>query len=99
MRIDCPHCQQKCRTRSSYRPTRELHKLYLECTSEICGWRGIAVSFFTATTTPSLTPDPLIRIPMDTASARRLIGQLAIDPVGRKLLLEQINEQFGTNAQ
>jgi hypothetical protein len=73
----CPHCGGRTRIRSSEGITPTYRNALLECLDADCGWRGKLDIVITTTITPSLQPDPRIRVPLSPAVAKRL--QAAID--------------------
>lgn len=76
MRINCPHCKELCRIRTSKRPAPVFYEIYSQCTNPECGWCGkIHVEFY-STTTPSRLADPSVNIPIDRESRLKLLIQL-----------------------
>lgn len=76
MRISCPHCGERCATRTSRRPSPALYEAYVHCTNADCGFASKVYVEFALTTTPSLAPRAGVQIPMDSECRRDLIKQL-----------------------
>lgn len=75
LRLDCPHCGAFARIRSSEYLTPIYRQALVECQNADCGWRGTLTLEMTQTLSPSLQPNPEIRLPL----APRLREQLAAD--------------------
>ncbi|SDK70382.1 ogr/Delta-like zinc finger family protein [Billgrantia gudaonensis] len=77
MRIACPHCHERAMTRTSKRPVPVFYEVYAQCTNPRCGWGGKIQVEFVTTTSPSRLPNPDVNIPVEPASRRLLLEQLA----------------------
>ncbi len=70
-KLVCPHCQQPMRIRSSKGLHPLMRELYLQCSSEACGWTGSGSMEVTHTLSPAAIPNPTIQLPDAPAALRR----------------------------
>lgn len=76
MRITCPHCDTRVITRTSKRPLPTFYEVYAQCGNAECGWRGKFLVECAVTFSPSLRPDPAVKIPLAEAKRQALLEQL-----------------------
>lgn len=74
--MSCPHCGEFARVRKSQQLTPIYREALLECQNAKCGWRGKLSLEMTQTLTPSMCPNPEIRLPIAPRLRDRLLAQL-----------------------
>lgn len=71
-RLNCPHCGEFARVRTSQQLTPVYRESLLECQNPECNWRGKLSQEVTHTLSPSARPNPEVRLP-DAPRAHRAI--------------------------
>ncbi|MEQ9130782.1 MAG: ogr/Delta-like zinc finger family protein [Salinisphaeraceae bacterium] len=72
VRMNCPHCGEAAKIRSSQLLSRTYREGYLDCQSPDCGWRGKFSFALTATLAPSERPNPAVHLPLSPRIAAQL---------------------------
>lgn len=67
MKLNCPHCAQRLKIRTSRPVTRQTSQLYYQCENVECAFTCVALLSIIHTLAPSQTPDPSVLIPMGRA--------------------------------
>lgn len=74
LRLSCPHCGAFARIRSSEEMTPIYREAVVECQNGECGWRGNLRLEMTQTLSPSLKPNPNIRLPLSPGLREQLVA-------------------------
>lgn len=75
-RSRCPHCGGVARIRYSAQITPVYREGAIECQNIECGWRGKFSYSYTDTLTPSLCPNPDVKLPITPRVRQSLLAQL-----------------------
>ena len=78
--INCPHCQQRARIRSSREVTATYRQLHMECRNDECGHVFGAGLSVTHTIVPSMTPNPEIELHIAPPRRRVANDNVTRDP-------------------
>lgn len=76
MRMNCPHCKDRARIRTTKRPSPVFYESYVECVNTACGWTGKVLVEFARTIVPSRSSNEDVKIPMDPRSREVLLAEL-----------------------
>jgi hypothetical protein len=71
MKLNCPHCALRLKTRTSRKVTRQTSQLYLQCENVECAFTCVALLSIVHTLAPSQSPDPAVFIPMGKAKLQQ----------------------------
>jgi len=74
-RLTCPHCGRFARIRRSKGLTPTIREGVLECQDAECGWRGNVMFEITQTLSPSLKPNPEVRLPLSPGLRKQLVAE------------------------
>lgn len=70
-KLACPHCAARIRIRSSEGLHPLIRTLYIQCTSEACGWTGVASLEITHELSASSQENPQIQLEQAPIAIRR----------------------------
>lgn len=76
IRLSCPHCGSYLRIHHSEQHTLLCREAWLRCTNDDCGWAGAMILEIARTITPSLSPNPAVRLPISDQARKSLLSQL-----------------------
>ena len=74
-RLTCPHCGGFARIRRSKGLTPTCREGVLECQDAECGWRGNVAFEIFQTLSPSLKPNPEVRLPLSPGLREQLLAE------------------------
>lgn len=75
MKLNCPHCAQRLKIRTSRPVTRQTSELYYQCENVSCAFTCKALLSIVHTLAPSQSPDPSVFIPPGKAKPQQSDGR------------------------